>query len=71
VAARHGATPRQVALAFLARKPPLFTIPKASSVAHAKENAVALSLHLSPAEVKEIDAAFPASPGGDDELPTL
>ena len=32
VAARHGATPRQVALAFLAREPPLFTIPKASTL---------------------------------------
>ena len=42
VAARHGATPRQVALAFLAREPPLFTIPKASTPAHAEENAGAL-----------------------------
>ena len=37
--ARHGATPRQVALAFLEPEPPLFTIPKASAVAHAEENA--------------------------------
>ena len=46
VAARHDATPRQVALAFLARAAPLFTIPKASTVAHAEENAGALNLAL-------------------------
>jgi diketogulonate reductase-like aldo/keto reductase len=71
VAARHGATPRQVALAFLARKAPLFTIPKASSVAHAQENAGGLTLRLEPADLKELDAAFPARPGADDELPML
>ena len=58
VAARHGATPRQVALAFLARKPPLFTIPKASTPAHAEENAGALDLALTAADLAEIDAAF-------------
>jgi diketogulonate reductase-like aldo/keto reductase len=71
VAARHGATPRQVALAFLTRKPPLFTIPKASSVAHAKENAAALTLRLEPLDLAEIESAFPARPGDDDELPML
>jgi len=71
VAGRHGATPRQVALAFLARKPPLFAIPKASSVAHAQENAKALTLRLTAADLKELDAAFPANPGEDDELPML
>src|SRR5262249_19201514 len=34
IAAAHGATARQVALAFLARSPSLFTIPKASSAEH-------------------------------------
>jgi diketogulonate reductase-like aldo/keto reductase len=38
VAARHDATARQVALAFLTRIPGLFAIPKASSVAHAQES---------------------------------
>jgi diketogulonate reductase-like aldo/keto reductase len=71
VAGRLGATPRQVALAFLARKAPLFAIPKASSVAHAKENAGALTLRLGPADLAAIDAAFPARPGDDDELPML
>ena len=71
VAARHGATPRQVALAFLVRKAPLFTIPKASSVAHAEENAGALALRLAPADLKELEAAFPTRSGDDDELPML
>jgi len=71
VAARHGATPRQVALAFLVREAPLFTIPKASSVAHAQENAAALSLELSRDDLAELDRAFPARPGSDDELPML
>jgi diketogulonate reductase-like aldo/keto reductase len=71
VAARHGSTPRQVALAFLARTAPLFTIPKASSVAHAKENAGALTLRLEAADLATLDDAFPVSAGDDDELPML
>jgi len=69
VAARRGATPRQVALAFLARAAPLFTIPKAGTRAHAEENAGALDLALTPDDVAEIDAAFPVSAG--DELPVI
>ena len=59
IAAAHGATPRQVALAFLVRRPALFAIPKASSAAHTEENAKAGSLRLSEAEIGRIDAAFP------------
>src|ERR1700758_5361900 len=47
IARAHGGTPRQVALAFLVRCPPLFTIPKASSPEHAQENAGAGDLLLS------------------------
>lgn len=59
VAARHGATPRQVALAFLTRHPSTFAIPKAASARHTEENAGAASLRLSPEDVAELDAAFP------------
>jgi diketogulonate reductase-like aldo/keto reductase len=59
VAARHGATPRQVILAFLTRRPSLFAIPKASQRAHTDENAGALALKLSPEDERAIDAAFP------------
>lgn len=69
VAARHGATRRQVALAFLTRSRPLFTIPKASTLAHTEENAGALGLALTPHDVAQIDAAFPIEVG--DELPMI
>jgi diketogulonate reductase-like aldo/keto reductase len=62
IAAAHDATPRQVALRFLVRRPPLFTIPKASKPEHAAENAGAGDLHLSAAEIALIDAAFPLGP---------
>lgn len=59
IAARRGATPRQVALAFLTRQDFVFAIPKASSVAHVEDNAAAAALALTAAEVAAIDAAFP------------
>jgi diketogulonate reductase-like aldo/keto reductase len=59
IAAGLRATPRQVALAFLTRQAPLFTIPKASRPAHAADNAGAGDLSLSPEDIARIDAAFP------------
>ena len=59
IADARGATARQVALAFLTRRPPLFVIPKASSPEHAAENAGAGDLSLSPDDIARIDAAFP------------
>jgi diketogulonate reductase-like aldo/keto reductase len=59
IAMKHDATPRQVALAFLVRRPSLFTIPKASSPEHAEENAGAGDLRLSEVELARIDEAFP------------
>jgi diketogulonate reductase-like aldo/keto reductase len=59
IAKRHNATPRQVALRFLVRRPALFTIPKASSPDHAAENAGAGDLHLTQAEIAVVDQAFP------------
>ena len=69
VASAHGATARQVALAFLTRRPSLVTIPKASAAGHVEENARAGSLQLSEAELAQIDAAFP--PGRRRSLPML
>ena len=57
VADRHGATPRQVALAFLTRAAPLFTIPKAARAEHATENAGGPA--LAAADIAAIEAAFP------------
>lgn len=59
IAASHGATARQVALAFLTRRDSVFAIPKAGRVAHVEDNAGALNLALSEAEIARIDAAFP------------
>ncbi|HWJ35616.1 MAG TPA: aldo/keto reductase [Steroidobacteraceae bacterium] len=59
VAATHGATARQVALAFLLQHRNTFVIPKAASIDHVAENAGAAALRLSAAELARIDAAFP------------
>ena len=58
IAARHGATPRQVALRFLLRHSSVFVIPKAASVAHVRENAAAVDVDLTDADCAAIDAAF-------------
>jgi diketogulonate reductase-like aldo/keto reductase len=59
IAAAHGATPHQVALRFLVRRPGLFTIPKASGPEHATDNARAGDLRLSEDEISEINRVFP------------
>lgn len=62
IAEAYDATPRKVALAFLTRRPSLFTIPKASNPQHAEENAGAGDLVLSGDDIAVIDAAFPRGP---------
>ncbi len=62
IARARGATSRQVALAFLVRRPSLFTIPKSSSVEHVRENAGAGDLVLTAEETARIEEAFPAGP---------
>jgi diketogulonate reductase-like aldo/keto reductase len=52
-------SPRQVALAFLTRRPAVLAIPKAASANHAADNAAAGSLHLSEADYAGLDDAFP------------
>ena len=57
-AERHGASPGQVALAWLlARSPVILPIPGTTSIAHLEENCAAASLHLDPEEVRAIGAA--------------
>jgi diketogulonate reductase-like aldo/keto reductase len=62
VADAHAATPRQVVLSFLTRRPSLFAIPKASSASHVDENAGAGTLTLSEDEIATLDEAFPRGP---------
>ena len=59
VAARHGATPAQVALAWSIRSGNVIAIPKASSLAHVKANAAAAALRLKAEDLAAIDAGFP------------
>jgi diketogulonate reductase-like aldo/keto reductase len=62
VAAKHGATPYQIALAFLTRRPSLFAIPKASDLRHAADNAAAGGVELTAEEVRRLEEAFPLGP---------
>ncbi len=62
LAAARRATPRQLALAFLIRRPGVFAIPKSSVVRHVEENAAAAELRLTEDEIRRIDAAFPRGP---------
>jgi diketogulonate reductase-like aldo/keto reductase len=62
IAHAHGATPRQVALAFLTRKSTVLAIPKAANAEHAAENAGAGDLMLNETEMAALDAAFPSGP---------
>ncbi|MFF5712830.1 aldo/keto reductase [Streptomyces sp. NPDC012756] len=57
IAARHGATPAQVKLAWtMARSPVVLPIPGTSSVAHVEENIAAADLLLDPEDLATLDA---------------
>jgi diketogulonate reductase-like aldo/keto reductase len=62
IAEAHGASPRQVALAFLTRAPSVLAIPKASTAEHAADNAAAGDLVLASDEIAALDKAFPRGP---------
>jgi len=59
LASKRAVTPAQLALAWLVAQPGVMAIPKAASEAHLRENLAALALTLSPADLAELDAAFP------------
>jgi diketogulonate reductase-like aldo/keto reductase len=63
VSARHGATPAQVALAWLLRQDGMIVIPKASRPEHVRENLGALDLKLTDADLADLDRAFPPPKG--------
>ena len=58
VAERHGATPFQVALAWVLRRQQVIAIPKAGTPEHVRENHRAMSLALTPEDLQAIDAEF-------------
>jgi pyridoxine 4-dehydrogenase len=62
IAEDHGATPAQVALAWLLQRSPLIVpIPGTSSIAHFDENVDAAELELNDDELEALDEVAPAS----------
>ncbi len=59
IAARHGASPYQIALAWLVQRPGVIAIPKAGRPEHVSENHRALSIELDTEDLRRIDAEFP------------
>jgi diketogulonate reductase-like aldo/keto reductase len=59
IGAAHNCSPAAVALAWTIRSGRVIAIPESGSAAHVKENAVALSLTLTPQELKDLDTVFP------------
>lgn len=58
-AKKRGATPAQLALAWLlAQKPWIVPIPGTRNLDHLEENLGAIHIQLTPADLREIDAAF-------------
>lgn len=57
--AAHGCSAAAVALAWVIRSGSVIAIPEAGSPAHVQQNAVALSLALTPADLQTLDATFP------------
>ena len=59
VARRHGASPAEIALAFVLAAPGVIAIPKASSIAHVTANAAAAGIVLTADDLAALDRAFP------------
>jgi len=59
VAARHGATPAQIALAWLLRQDQVIVIPKSSNPEHVQLNRQAADIILTADDLAELDAGFP------------
>jgi len=59
VAARHGVTPAQVALAWLLHQEGVIVIPKAVRPEHVRANRAALDLVLTADDLAQLDAGFP------------
>jgi len=59
IAQRRGATPAQIALAWLLAQPGVIVIPKAGDPVHVAENRKAADMQLTAEELSDLDAAFP------------
>ncbi|KQR89796.1 aldo/keto reductase [Burkholderia sp. Leaf177] len=58
IAAARNVSPMQIALTWVLQQPQVLAIPKASTVAHVRENAAARDMELSAEERAQIDAHF-------------
>jgi Aldo/keto reductase family/short chain dehydrogenase len=63
IASRHGATPAQVALAWVLRQADVIAIPKAGTPEHVVANRRAVELRLTPDDLAQLDQAFPPPSG--------
>ena len=59
IAAEHGATPAQIALAWVLRDPDLIAIPKASRAEHIRQNRAAFDIQLTDDDLEKLDEIFP------------
>lgn len=59
IAARHNATPAQIAIAWSLRRPDVISIPKAGSAEHVRANAAAADIVLTAEDLEDVDVAFP------------
>lgn len=62
IATAHGCSPAAIALAWVTRSGTVIAIPEAGSPDHVRENAVALSLELTPQDLQKLDEAYPGPP---------
>jgi diketogulonate reductase-like aldo/keto reductase len=60
VAENHGASPAQIALAWLLHQPQTVVIPKSARLNRIADNLAALEIKLSTGELQDLDSAFPA-----------
>jgi diketogulonate reductase-like aldo/keto reductase len=63
VGTTHGCSAAAIALAWVIRSGSVIAIPESGSPAHVKENAVALSLALTPRDLQALEAAYPGAFG--------
>jgi len=70
LAAELGASPAQIALAWLLKQPGVSAIPKAASDEHVRDNRAAADLRVPASVMKELERAFPP-PAGPSSLAIL
>jgi diketogulonate reductase-like aldo/keto reductase len=70
IAKRHDATPAQIALAWVLRKPQVIAIPKASTENHVRDNARSIDTKLTKEDLADLDQEFPP-PKSQEPLPML